>query len=134
MNKEVFIPDTNFFISLNFYYNDYGENFKLLINFHRKQIEEEKIIILDKVFDEIYNKGLKMELGLYKENKNKIIDTEFLQNDFDTLAEKHYIKDNEKFLKNKENENLTKEQLIEKEIRDFKESSADLYLIYTLNI
>ena len=141
MSEEIFIPDTNFFINLNFFYNDRSENFEKVLNHLKQLIESKKLIIIDKVFYEFKNDFIKLKLEIVKENENKtivpiqdkIIDTTFLKNDFDSLAEKYYLRENERFLKNKENENLSKEELIRKNKEDYKENVADLYLILYSN-
>jgi hypothetical protein len=129
MDEKIFIMDTNFLININFFYNDKNENFEKILNLIKELIKKDKLIILDKVFYEFRNNFIKEKLNLLNKNSEKIINTDFLKNDFDNLAEKYYLKNNEKYLRDKDKENLPKDELIRKNKEDFKKINADLYLI-----
>jgi hypothetical protein len=122
------VVDTNSILDFTkFYTFDIRSDKKIyrkLTQFILSKIKSNEIIIIDKVFNEIYSNKYTEEL---KERiKPYVEDTLFLFHVVEDLIDKYYIASNEKFCNNDENE-------IELELKHYSEEHADLYLIAYCN-
>ena len=122
------VVDTNSILDFTKFYifdkfND-KKIFRKLTQFIISKIKLDEIIIIDKVFNEIYSNKYTVELK--EKIKPYVKDTLFLFNDVEDLIDKYYITSNEKFCNNDKNE-------IELELKQYGERHADLYLIAYCN-
>jgi hypothetical protein len=109
----------NFFKYYSFDKNENGIINEKLIEFIISKIENNEIIVIDKVFNELHRPET---IDIKKVIKKDVVDSIYLFPKVENLIDEFYIKSNERFWGNDK-------ELIKTEIRKHENTYADLYLI-----